>query len=57
MKIGGAWLAPGIAHALRLLYACPRELTTEYAVDEVTPRRVAGKRSGGDVACGVRRPF
>jgi hypothetical protein len=29
MKIGGAWLAPGIAHALRLLYACLGELTTE----------------------------
>jgi hypothetical protein len=28
MMVSGAWLAPVIAYALRLLYACPRELAT-----------------------------
>ncbi len=57
MKVEGAWWAPTGAHALRLLYACPGELTTRESLERDTWTPLAGKRSGGDVACGVRRPF
>jgi hypothetical protein len=39
------------------LYACPGELTTRESLERGTWTPLAGKRSGGDVACGLRRPF
>jgi hypothetical protein len=52
MQVEGAWVAPTQAHALRLLYVCPGELTTRTTS---TRQADASRLQAFWRRCGLRR--